>query len=197
MTIQEAIQIERAKYKTNPTEDQCVAICNDAAYACRNQPERWGISGKSGGSHGVRSDGKLCAVDIIQNGVTLEIFDVLVAAGFDPATGTNGPATPSWQPKGVLNDPQRPYVAPIPPAGGPPPVDPPPVDPPPVDPELPPYATAAALEKHDKEIKAALGGMVTALKPVLQQAVAGLSFVGEFRIFGQRVTFTLTPKVQA
>jgi hypothetical protein len=193
MTIQEAVQIERAKYGPTPTADQCVAIVNDAAYACRTHPERWGISGKNDGSNGTRSDGRKCAVDIIQNGVTLEIYDVLVSAG------DGGPATPAWQPKGVLNDPNRPYVSPIPPSGTPPPVDPPPVDPPPTG----TGATAAQLAQHDADIKNALGQLgasLPALVPVLANTIravlAATTFEGEARIWGQTVRFKLTPKLQ-
>lgn len=192
MTIQQAVQNERAKYGASPTADQCVAICNDAAYSCRDQPEKWGVSTKNDGDNGTRSDGKKCAKDIIQNGVTLEIFDVLVAAG------DGGPATPSWQPKGVLNDPNRPYLAPIPPSGVTPP------DPP--DPPQPPsnVATAEQLAKHDAEIKAALqslGASLPALVPVLTNTLramlAATTFEGEARIWGQTLRFTLKPKINS
>jgi hypothetical protein len=193
MTIMDAIRIERAKYGASPNEHQCVAICNDAAYACRMQPERWGISGKEDGNNGRRSDGRLCARDIIQNGVTLEIFDVLGAAA------DGGPATPTWQPKGVLNDPSRPYVAPIPPAG----VVDPPVDPP-VVPPTGAGATAEQLATHDAEIKnaiAQLGAVLPSLVPMLtntlRAALAATTFEGEAKIWGQTIRFTLRPKVSA
>jgi hypothetical protein len=194
MTIMEAVQIERAKYGPSPTGDECVAIVNDAAYACRTHPERWGVSGKDFGDNGRRSDGRLCARDILQNGVTLEIYDVLRAAG------DGGPAEPVWQPKGVLNDPNRPYVSPIPPSGQPP------VPPDPPQPPNPPagYATAEALAKHDVEIKNAigqLGASLPALVPVLANTIravlAATTFEGEAKIWGQTIRFKLTPKLMA
>jgi hypothetical protein len=184
MTILEAVQVERAKYGASPTADECVAIVNDAAYACRAQPEKWGISGKDFGDNGRRSDGRLCARDIVQNGVTLEIYDVLRAAG------DGGPAEPVWQPKGVLNDPNRPYVAAIPPK------DTPPVPPDPPDPPDPPtnYATAEQLAKHDADIKALISQTRLAAAATLVR-LKTLELVGTAKIMGMTVNFTLKPKV--
>lgn len=199
-TIQQTVEQVRAKYTYDPdkgpTEDQCAAICNEAAWIHRNDPEKWGVSVKTNGSFGTLSDGSKVAVDIIQNGITMEIFDCLVSAGFDPATGKYGPASPSWQPKGVLIDPARPWKAPINPGTNPP--DPP--DPP--DPPTTDCATKDQLAKHDAEIKAALqslGASLPALVPVLTNTLkamlAATVFEGEAKVLGMTVRFTLKPKV--
>jgi hypothetical protein len=127
MTIQETVVQVRAKYTNDPTkgptEDECAAIVNEVAWIHRNDPERWGVSGKTSGSYGTVS-GTRIAVDIVQERNTLLHYDVLAAAGWDPAINQYGPATPTWQPKGVLADPSRPWLAPTDP--GTPPPDPPP-----------------------------------------------------------------------
>jgi hypothetical protein len=193
-TIQETVAWVRSKYtydsSKGPTEDQCAAICNEAAWIHRNDSEKWGVSTKNSGSNGTLSDGSKVAVDIIQNGVTLEIFDCLVSAGWDPNENKYGPANPSWQPKGVLNDPSRPWKAPINPGTQPPPVDPPPVDPPPTD----SHATSAQLAKHDKEIKELLVSTRLAAAATLAK-FKNLTLVGEAKILGMTVKFTLRPKV--
>jgi len=121
MTIQETLAQVRAKYGDSPTTDECGAICNETAWIHRYDPEKWGLSIKPSGAHAILSDGTPIAADIIQNGVTFEIYDCLQAAG------DGGPANPQWMYIGVLNTPERPWKAPIDPGTEPPePPDPPP-----------------------------------------------------------------------
>jgi hypothetical protein len=125
-TIQETVADVRKKYTHDrdlgPTASQCAAICNEAAWIHR--AEGWGLSTKTSGSYGILSDGSYVAADIIQHKVTLEHFDCLVGAGWDEDENRYGPATPAWQPQGVLNDPARPWKAPINPGTTTPPPDP-------------------------------------------------------------------------
>lgn len=95
----------RSKYGPEMNNDECVALCNDAAYIHRNDPEKWGLSFKSGGTYGTRKDGVTCAHDIIMNGITNEGFDVLAGAGAE--------STPIWGSVGIITDPNRYWVAPI------------------------------------------------------------------------------------
>jgi hypothetical protein len=117
MTIQETLAQVRAKHTYDPTkgptENECAAICNETAWIHRGDPETWGLSTKTTGGYGTLSDGSHVAADILQSYVTMEIFDCLVAAGWDEQEQRYGPATPSWQPKGVLIDSARPWKAPI------------------------------------------------------------------------------------
>lgn len=151
-TIQETLARVRAKYGPSPTTDECGAIINETAYIHRNDPEQWGVNQKTAGNHAVRYDGQWIAADIIQNGVTKEAYDVLVAAG------DGGSATPAWNYVGVITDPARPWVAPIPPQGNPP-------DPPPATDCLCKTEIAALAVKIDE-----LSAQVAALGVALQQA---------------------------
>lgn len=119
MSIQDTVVRVRAQYGPTPTVDECGAIVNEVAWIHRADLERWGVSGKASGNHAVRSDGVAIATDILQSAVSMEIFDVLIASGPDE-NGKLGPATPTWQPKGILIHPDRPWIAPIAPTTAPP-----------------------------------------------------------------------------
>lgn len=151
-TIQETLARVRAKYGPTPTTNECGAIVNETAWIHRNDPEKWGVSGKSFGNHAVLYEGTQIAADIIQNGVTKEAYDVLIAAG------DGGSATPTWNSVGVITDPARPWLAPIVPEGNPP-------DPPPSTDCLCKVEIAALSVKIDE-----LSAQVAALGVALQQA---------------------------
>lgn len=150
MTIQETLAAVRARYGPSPTKDECGAICNETAWLHRNDPERWGVSGKTGGSFATLYDGTRIAADIIQNGVTKMAYDVLVAAG------DGGPANPAWNAVGIITDPARPWLPPIQPQDAPP-VEPPPIEPPPVFQCQ--YVPPSELERKVNELALAVGRM--------------------------------------
>lgn len=118
MSIFHTLVQVRSMYGATPTTNECGEICNETAWIHRNDSEQWGVSTKNSGNHAVLPDGSNIAADIIQNGVTLEAYDCLQDAG------DGGTANPQWIPIGVLNDPARPWKAPIDPGDEPPP-DPP------------------------------------------------------------------------
>jgi hypothetical protein len=102
----ETLKAVRAKFGPSPNGDECVAIINETAWCHR--AEGWGLSAKPNGNHAPQpTTGVFVATDILQFKSTLEIYDVLVAAG------DGGPATPAWNYVGVLNDPSRPWVPPV------------------------------------------------------------------------------------
>jgi len=112
------LQELRRAYGPMMSDDQCVQLCNDAAWIHR--AEGYGVSHKAGGTHGVRYDGEPLCHDVIML-ADGRYWDVLISAG--------GPSIPTWgaQPSGVITDPSRYWVAPIPPQGG---TEPPQPDPP-------------------------------------------------------------------
>lgn len=178
MSIQDTLARVRNQYGASPTKDECGAICNDTAYIHRNDPEKWGVNRKDGGSHAVRYDGVNIAADIIQNGVTGEAFDCLVAAG------DGGPATPAWNSVGVITDPARPWVAPIVPQTNPP--DPPDPPDPPTPGDCPCKVQLAEIDRKLNDIAAIL----VALGQAQSEGNAQLLAVGKvgrpfsFRVFG-------------
>lgn len=198
MTIDQTVAQVRQKYTfdptVGPTNDQCAAICNEAAWIHRNDPEQWGVSGKPLGNNGTLSDGSKIAIDIIQNGITLEIFDCLIAAGGpDPQTGRYGPATAAWQPGGVLDSPLRPYKAPINPGTTPP-------DPP--DPPLPPTGCPCKIELAElrQEINTLTQSITQlsnqlALESAELEALARVGRTFKFRIFGVNGSGSVDPVV--
>lgn len=116
MGMYETLTSLRQAYGATMTDDECVALCNDAAWA--HIAEGYGVSHKAGGTHGIRYDGEPCCHDVImlQDG---RYWDCLVAAG--------GASVPTWStnPSGVITDPNRYWVAPIVPQGTTPPPPPP------------------------------------------------------------------------
>lgn len=192
MTIQDTVARVRAKYTTDPTKgptnDECAAICNEVAWIHRNDPEQWGVSGKAFGTYGTRADGVRIAVDILQNGRTLEIVDCLYAAGGPDAQGRYGPATPTWQPGGVLNDASRPWTAPIAPDG----VPPTPPDPPaPPSTECPCRAELALLRQDVAVLIGAVQGLAN--DHIELEALARVGRTFQFRIFGVNGTGSVNP----
>lgn len=186
-TIQETLAQVRAKYGPTPTTNECGAIVNETAWLHRNDLERWGVSGKTSGNRAVLYDGTQIAADIIQNGVTKEAYDCLVAAG------DGGPATPAWNLVGVITDPNRPWLAPIVPQGTPDPPDPP-------DPPLPPTgcpcdAEFAALNQKLDDLAAAfmsIGPEVTTRLDELE-ALARVGRTFKFRQLGMNVSGSVDP----
>lgn len=157
-TIQETLNRVRAKYGPTPTTNECGAIVNETAWIHRNDPEKWGVSGKNFGNHATLYEGTKIAADIIQNGVTLEAYDVLIAAG------DGGSATPTWNSVGVITDPNRPWTAPVvPPGDGDP-------DPPATDCLC--KAEIAALGVKIDELSAQVAALGVALQQANEQAQA-------------------------
>jgi hypothetical protein len=203
MAIFDTLKRVRAKYGASPTTDECGAICMETAWLHRNDPEKWGVSGKSSGNR-ANVKGVSIASDIIQNGVTKEGYDVLVAAG------DGGPATPSWNLVGVITDPARPWLAPID-IGGTGPVDP--VDPvKPVD-LKPVLDRLDALAARQDALSAKLDGVFEALSGIeaalgaigpLVEAIAALSpkveklitqgYRGEVKLLGMKGVVHLKPE---
>ena len=72
------LQELRRAYGSVMSDDECVALCNDAAYIHRS--EGYGVSHKAGGTHGVRYDGEPCCHDVVmlKDG---RYWDVLISAG--------------------------------------------------------------------------------------------------------------------
>lgn len=192
MTIQETLAQVRAKYGASPTTDECGAICNETAWRHRNDPEHWGVSGKTFGNHATLYDGTAIAADIIQNGVTKEAYDCLIAAG------DGGPATPTWNPVGVITDPNRPWLPPIVPQGQPPdPPDPP--DPPTGCPCKAEFAALAAQVAALSDQVGALTGLVATTAADTQDRLARVEAVARvgrpfrFRQFGMTVNGAVDP----
>ena len=115
MAMLETLRRLRAQYGATCNDDQCVAICNDAAWEHRS--EGYGVSRKEQGTRGTRYDGQECCHDVImlRDGT---YWDCLQAAG--------GASVPTWSanPSGTITDPSRGWLAPIVPQGGGP-VEPP------------------------------------------------------------------------
>lgn len=112
------LQRLREKYGRQMNDDECVALCNDAAW--EHRAEGYGVSRKERGTRGRRYDGQECCHDVImlRDGT---YWDVLDGAGLgDPP----GYSVPKWgvngngQPAGTITDPLRGWIAPIVPQGG-------------------------------------------------------------------------------
>lgn len=100
-----------------PTPEELGAILNEVAW--RHRADGWGVNAKPNGFNVPQPlTGIAIASDILHHQPTNKIYDVLISAGER--------AEPAWQEQGVMNDPTRPWVAPMP-VGD---VDPPPVPPP-------------------------------------------------------------------
>jgi hypothetical protein len=110
--VQHDVELERAKYPDALLDaNTCGAICN--AVAWKNRHLGYGVSGKTSGNHAVRYDGARISVDILHHQPTDHLIDVLISAGH--IDGEKGPATPTWIDHGVNTQPDRPWLAPIPP----------------------------------------------------------------------------------
>ncbi|MBK9497053.1 MAG: hypothetical protein IPO08_21580 [Xanthomonadales bacterium] len=119
MSVMETLQTLRRGYGASMSDDECVALCNAAAWAHRGDPEQWGLSFKASGTHGVRHDGTPCCHDVLVRKDTGEEYDVLAGAG------PGGASTPTWGKTGGRARPGREWVAPIQPLGLVTPVPPP------------------------------------------------------------------------
>ena len=120
MGMLETLTRLRANYGATMNDDECVALCNDAAW--EHQAQGYGISRKETGTRGRRYDGLEACHDVImlRDGT---YWDVLQAAG--------AASVPTWgPPSGTITDPKRGWVAPIVPQGGVVPPDPEPPQPP-------------------------------------------------------------------
>jgi hypothetical protein len=113
------VTAERAKFGRTMTNDECVALLN--AVAWKNRDEGWGLGKKTSGNRGRRSDGVECTVDGLVHRNTMTFVDALKDAG--------GKSEPAWQV--APNPSNRPWVAPIDPAGSSAGLAPPPPRPPP------------------------------------------------------------------
>lgn len=107
MGVRETVAEVRAKYGPSPDDRELGLILNEAAW--KHRAEGWGLSRKNSGAKALHVDGSFIARDILHHRPSNMIYDVLVAAG------DGGPATPAWQEVGVMTDPARPWVAPLPP----------------------------------------------------------------------------------
>lgn len=169
------VQSVRAKYGPVPSEAELCAIVNEVAWIHRE--EGFGLSAKPGGNACVRHDGARVAVDIVQHQSTGTLFDILIDAG--------GPAIPSWGVAHPHNDPNRPWVAPIAPAGGTPPPPPPPPDdePPPSDPDLKALLVAmlAKLDALEQAVQAQTEALLALQKGQAEQTVALRDAINELK----------------
>lgn len=186
MSIQYTLTVVRAKYGPTPTTDECGAICNEVAWIHRHDPEQWGVSGKTTGNHATLYDGTKIAADILQEGLTLQAYDVLRAAG------DGGPAEPVWQPLGPLDNPARPWLPPVAPQGSDPGPGP--------DPDPPPTGCAcqaelAALREELRELR----NLISELSVQQAHGFANLDAVGrvgrtfQFRQFGMTINGSVNP----
>jgi hypothetical protein len=108
----------RANYGPTMDDNQCVELCNAAAWEHRE--EGYGLSYKEFPTNGLRSDGTPCCHDVIML-IDGRAWDCLGAAGRQ--------SVPGWSPvhpDGYIRDPHRHWVAPIEPTHVPPPPPPPP-----------------------------------------------------------------------
>lgn len=119
-SLLELVRQVRAGYPAIPTDPQLCEMLNTIAWTANgNRADGpWGLSAKPGGTRCIRTDGQPLAHDIIHHRPTNRLFDVFVAAGAE--------STPAWSEVGHHQDPNRPWVAAIPPGGTAPPPPPPP-----------------------------------------------------------------------
>ena len=160
MSVYDTVVRVRSRYGPTPTVEECCAIVNETAWWHRD--EGLGVSGKSSGTNGPQPrTGTRIALDVVQDGKTLEAWDVLIAAGGAPPeySASKPSATPCWSYLGSITDASRPWVAPVAPTTTQPPPDPDPEpDPGPVEPvvdydtfvlhEAPEVATTFAAQHH-------------------------------------------------
>lgn len=107
MAVFDTLQIERAKYGTPMTNEQCVEMLNTVAWIHR--AEGWGLSGKTSGTRARRYDGVEVAHDILHHLPTNDLYDVLEAAPTVARPIFNNVGKPF---------PGRPFIAPIEPKSG-------------------------------------------------------------------------------
>lgn len=109
MSMLDTLHLLRREYGATMTDDECVALLNEAAWIHRE--EGYGLSRKEFGTRGRRYDGQECCHDVLML-ADGRYWDCLGAAGSASA--------PSWStnPSGVITDPRRGWIAPIVPQGG-------------------------------------------------------------------------------
>jgi hypothetical protein len=186
------LQAERAKYPERLQDPEDAAdILN--AVAWKHRGDGWGLSAKPSGNNVFsEAHGKLIAYDILHHKPTNTLWDV--------ATGEWEVMQVQWAHQPIHhNDPNRPWLAPVEPVGEPVPVPVPTPEPTPTPAPVPPVDLTPMLEKL-----ADIEGDITALYEVLTTVVEAItavhtrldsqSYTGHARIWGQNVTFTLTPK---
>src|SRR5678815_3503337 len=98
-----AVQTARRAWGATMTNGECVALLNSVAWMHR--ADGWGLSLKPNGNHGMRHDGKPCAVDVLYHQPSRTVWDVLRAAG--------EVSEPTWIPITTYDFAGRPWVSPI------------------------------------------------------------------------------------
>jgi hypothetical protein len=107
----EHVKDVRARVDGLPTPEQLGQMLNEVAW--RNRLAGWGLSRKNGGNRVPFPGGGTIAADILHHQPTDTLWDV-----FNAATGPDATATATWGQTEHHHDPDRPWVAPVQPAGG-------------------------------------------------------------------------------
>lgn len=101
-----SVQAARQAYGPTLTDDECARLCN--AVAWQHRASGWGLSRKTSGTRGRLPNGVEVAHDILHHQPTNTLVDVLTAAG--------AASTPTWNPVGPPQGPDRTFVVPCDPA---------------------------------------------------------------------------------
>jgi hypothetical protein len=96
-SLQADVQAEMDRWPTMLTMDQCGEIINNVAW--KNKDLGWGVNRKTGGSHAMRHDGALIAIDILHHKPSDHIVDCMLSAPNNDYPNMDPSA--SWDDQGV------------------------------------------------------------------------------------------------